>query len=1232
MIRFVLSSFFIAASVLAQNSTPVPESIVTTATTKLDPSGRPWAYLKWSAANPSVLKGARLAVYGRAGGADAGGGFARLGVAQSTTDTTVIQVRLTQAQALGDDVARLNDVLTELLSPANWNGPVNGTLAEKISATLVRANGDAASAETVQLATLGFPSMALVTGAAWAQALPVPVGQPYTFEVRVAHPTDPAQDGPVLSRLTINAGQPTAMPAPGAPVQVCDVSPKGNLAVKLLWPVPTALRRVSLLSHGFNIYRVPQASLGNVGGNPTATTLRSGVAAGWAKKVNATPILITEAPQFPVGPTDGSAPYYFADDNGVASDGGVAFTEGDAFAYFVVARDLLGTEGAVSAAGMGVAVATLPPAVPADLKVEEVTDDDGFSRHLRVSFTQNPTAQPNRTDEYWLYHGITTNPAPAQVPLSVLEQWNADQATSDAFAACRFQVLPHLPGETKRMVLDLTLPDAPELANQSLWFAIRAVHQGPAGCVVATAPSPPSFGLLRTHEGPPAPTGAAATSAPRVAIRGVGLALVAGETLPDTGVNHFRVKCTRRSPEIGWVHFAIARHVLAEPTLPPIGDWEILQDLGRTWFAEGQDVETQDFTLVEGYDPELQMIVCYTGSEAGVQSHLTRIELSPHFGTTEIMQAEFETTAVSSGDVDPTTWVGRDLLIPSNGDGGAPPKIFELSDVVSDGQSSRVALVADPGFSFQQRMQWEALITADNGARIVGAAMISRSSIYVDFEANFADDAVPASDLGSYRCYLFRDAPVMTAHNPRPAGSDRVHPVHLRLDLLGDNVSEYRLFRSLDDGPMSLIVQDARDFTAQNITTIVAKDTAMPTASGTLRYYAQTADKHGNASPVRLIATVPLMVRPSAPVLGRPQTKLGPNGEAQAVLTWICPPTGVQRFEVHLEPDDLQQGTPGQSGNSQPSAASTLPAQGIHIFTAPVANKAFQTLLDGPLLIPRKLLYQQTFFTPAPGMQDFSAGPEFTCTLNILPQGRYKAWVKAIDLNGAAGPSSAVQSFAWKTPVAPAAETMLPWPARPLPPVAAGPMMNGAGITASALVLPPYPAGSIAYTPQHYLAWPDVDNQACLGVRIGRVSLTTSPLVSEALHENGLNYPAFGNMQSLLPLLIFPTTTAQPLSLVLYRQQVPNTRYPTVSGTTIQCSARIDKILTKHFANANHLAVLDPQIGILRTVVNDMPTADLCLLDAQPQVKGATYRYTLVRFRADGEISHVYPAGEVTLP
>ena len=82
-------------------------------------------------------------------------------------------------------------------------------------------------------------------------------------------------------------------------------------------------------------------------------------------------------------------------------------------------------------------------------------------------------------------------------------------------------------------------------------------------------------------------------------------------------------------------------------------------------------------------------------------------------------------------------------------------------------------------------------------------------------------------------------------------------------------------------------------------------------------------------------------------------------------------------------------------------------------------------MLDGPLLIPRKLLYQQTFFTPAPGMQDFSAGPEFTCTLNILPQGRYKAWVKAIDLNGAAGPSSAVQSFAWKTPVAPAAPRVL---------------------------------------------------------------------------------------------------------------------------------------------------------------------------------------------------------------
>ena len=1243
----------------AQN---IPDGIGAAAVTTTDALGRPWAYLRWTAQDPTALQNQRWTIWGRPGTLTDTGNFTYQGMAMASPDPAVIKARLTQAGAIGDDLPHLDEVLGELLEPARWNGPQGVPLEQKISAAMNRAAGDASSAQTLSLLTTGYPAMALVQGEAWAQRLPVAVGQPYTFEVRQAHPTNPTLDGPVLTRLQVTAGQPLILPAAGTPRQICDVSPRGHLAIKLWWPVSADLRKASLGTYGYNLYRLAPSAVAALG-TVTPASLRLAVKNGSAKKVNSAPIIPQEAPAsaIPVGSTDETTPYYFADDNGVGANpvGTTPFTEGNEFRYFLTARDLLGQEGLVSPAGTGIAISTLPPQPPTDLKVEEVsvpivpaTNPPGFNRQLRLTWTETPSTAPIRTDEYWLYHGVTPSGG-GLVPASLvtLDEWNKDATSRAALQACRFKVTAHLNNNTKRRELDTVLPMAAGLMDQAIWFAVQPIHNGPAGCQVKGAPTPAVFGQFRTAEGPPAPDGSASGSCPRVALanfKNEQVEYLSGETALSTdGCTYEAV--WNHSSNVAWVEPYLVSDVAPVGTTPVILQGKkLLSSMGRIYFAPDSDLHRMRFTATDAQVAAGSYLLCRTGSDEGAISCWARRTLLSSEDRTRIQVLQFITEGISSGSVDPESWQGKCLLQDSSGHPGNIDCFTPSSGSATVNGVQGIVNISNLPAGAAAAATWEGVCVRNNPRQLIGAVTLTKiSATQWSFAAS--DPAITGpSNIGNYCIALFSEPATVCGHTPRQPASGLILPIMVSIKF-GPGVSEYRLFRSLNDDTPSLIKQDAQDFTAANITTIVATDSAMPKAAGTLRYYAQTADKNGNASPLRLIATVPLIIAPPVPVLDQPITRLDASGNAEVFLRWICPPDGIQRFIVRVVPDAVVKDI---SQNQHPlqdaaPAANALPLQAANLFTAPNTINAAQTLFSESG-VAALLKLNETFYTPAPGMQGFSPGPDFNTTVRIRPSGKYSAWVQAVDQNGTPGPKSAIMTFQWKVtpPAAPSYD--IPWPARPLPLVSST-AANANGWKAQATVL---------WSPNNHdrpatgqsLSWPTVTetgDQPCLGVRIGSwlfdaALLGTANITTDNSH---IRFLKTRDLNDKLMVEVGPQRGA----IMLYRQQIPNPRFTQVSGATIQCSDRVDHIITKvdnpGSASASSV-LLDPRIGFAgssQTSVNSNNGAggnfsngplelQLFLLDQQPQISGATYRYTLVHYRPDGEIAHLYSAGNVTLP
>ncbi|HXI54112.1 MAG TPA: hypothetical protein VNH84_21520, partial [Candidatus Saccharimonadales bacterium] len=385
----------------------------------------------------------------------------------------------------------------------------------------------------------------------------------------------------------------------------------------------------------------------------------------------------------------------------------------------------------------------------------------------------------------------------------------------------------------------------------------------------------------------------------------------------------------------------------------------------------------------------------------------------------------------------------------------------------------------------------------------------------------------------------------------------------------------WKVYRRLDDGPLTLLKAGTNDAT---LTVNFCDDTPPPNfANGC--YYVQAFDANNNASPMALLGcielegTTPLPI----PVLGA-IGQGGSDSNPTMTLTWFCPPHGVDRFEVGIASKAAETSVP-LPANVSP-LLSTTPTVTKTILVVKGATNSYD--LD----------FRRT---PQPGPLFGTAGAQFSVNVAIDKNLEYTVLVHALSPGKDVGTNSNIQQFKWRP--ARVDQPQVPWPARDLPPVTTGFNPDIQAVQLSSVF----------------------DG---LAVRIGRVPV-------DPASELPLTYP-----------LRVPGTPADPLSWVftnsisgervlpiaLYRYQVPNANYPNVSGDVTQVSPLMERIA---FAiEGGRTAVYDPFIRLWREP-NVQSYFDMYLIDTQPVVVGARYKYLLARFKPNHEIDQVIGTNEV---
>jgi hypothetical protein len=420
-------------------------------------------------------------------------------------------------------------------------------------------------------------------------------------------------------------------------------------------------------------------------------------------------------------------------------------------------------------------------------------------------------------------------------------------------------------------------------------------------------------------------------------------------------------------------------------------------------------------------------------------------------------------------------------------------------------------------------------------------------------------------------------------HTPVPPGTNKITGVEICANVT-TGAKEYRLYRRVDSGPLTLIKQGKIEGSP-----VCHTDLDLPSSSGSICYYVQFLDEHGNASPLTQLGNctpVGGVGKLPKPLLAEIEPA-GIQAAPRMILRWFCPPTGLDRFRVYVA---QEYGTPpdqfGQelspnifAGDSPPTSDEQFTLDGAK---TNMTCKAYFTLPIGPA---------------------FGDGASFEVDVpNVITGAQYTVFVRAVDKAGNLSDPSNGEMFKWS--VYKQVFPEVPWPARDLPEVA------GFNSNIVAMVMPP-------------------NSYKGLGVRIGEipckgVTLTNGLLeICAPIPENPSRW-------------LYTNKKAEPvIPLVLYRLQVTNGFFPSVSHDIIQVSPMIDRIAYRvetASLGEQYTRVYDPFIRGLPPSGSRLKIG-LVLLDTQPVVRGSRYRYLLVRFDPKTrEPVQVIPTNEVDVP
>ncbi len=464
-------------------------------------------------------------------------------------------------------------------------------------------------------------------------------------------------------------------------------------------------------------------------------------------------------------------------------------------------------------------------------------------------------------------------------------------------------------------------------------------------------------------------------------------------------------------------------------------------------------------------------------------------------------------------------------------------------------------------------------------------------------------------------------------------GNGRV--VHPRFCIpLAPGSEQYHVYRRIDDGPLTLMAQGLQSYTGPGCA-VTVEDGAPPQSNGSVCYFLQLLDAQGRGSAMRRLACLQFTGdTPPTPTLFAPQpsdfggTVAGPTVN----LTWVCPPEQVERFEIYVT---------STKPPSAPDQGITVPPGSQFRLTTSLLGipRLFKTTsLAGPLLRPPQIQrIERSFLTGRVG-GDFAPGPRFLLPLQLDPTLKYSVWLCALGPNGERSAPSRSAEFQWKAPPPPIPD--IAWPQRPPPPVAE----FNAGI--QAVDFSTFTAQRLVWPTIGIVSPPSVNpDETPVGIRVG--SLSFSPTDPPQFGWNGQGNPmgpilGANDLQSVYGTLdpnqqVYTKSGDRQQSLlpfVLYRQQVANAAFPQVSGDVIQCSPYVNSIASARSGLARRFVEVQLIDPFFRWIAPDSsspnPSVDLYLVDTQPVITGAAYRYWLVRFNL-GEPIQTVPCGVVTI-
>jgi hypothetical protein len=1208
-ISFVIrhSSFAIllllAAATLAQ---PLSNLVFTVGTTIQDASAQNWSYVLLGTPEPQLLSGKRFAVFGKTGFPTNSGTFTLRGTIFQQTDVNSINTLLSQSVALGDDLTSLGNSLNLLLHKVS--GITSQTLPQKVLAAFQTAATDPGTASALMILERLHPGLTRCAGQAFAEIIATTT----TYEVREIDPNT-SVPGEVVGRVTIVPGSPTVLPAPGFPFQVMTNAPSDHLRVRLRWGTPDALRRVSLLQFGFNVWRIPLAAAQAGGFDVTPPALPQLYSNTNFVRVNMLPVMATKdyAPLAgPNGPDDAAdrITYFFSDSNG-HSPGSAQFSpgqtplgyltppfnDGDQFYYFVTARDILGRDGLVSPGGLATACRKNIPSAPAKLSVlnsVQFSSPGGTptnQQNLLVRWLQNTNAS-DLVSQYWVYRwpnpsmALTNDATPSNSVIGVVSQ---------------------LGNATLNSLLDTnpTAPASPGPTN--FWYTVRAVSRSACGPLLFSPNSAPASGVLRQHAAPPATTGELIGSCGTPVVIFQQFDAPANPNGPDTNNWNYRITVTRRDAGIAWAQLVISNAAS-----------QVVQSFGPLYFPPDANSVSVDFTESALANNSGFYASCAVGTYYGVVSQMAFCRTTNTPAPAQIFEAVFTSgellfTALNSKD---PFYQALNLTQVS-----CLPAINPARDL-----SGTVHMRFDIG-PVPLMIQYATNGPSGEVWTDVGIATPDTNGIYSIYLCPCVISPLPP--LRGCTVNLSGDG-TCDQHIPRAGNSGSVAPVLIRFRLT-PRTQEYRLYRSINGAPPTLIAQSAAMFdTKFPNNEIVRTDDAMPPGAARLCYFVQVLDENGNGSPLALIGCKDVAPpKPPRPVLSEP-APAGNTANPLVSLNWFCPTSGVYRFEIRLQRAD-QPGSSKPSGFINPQLVKLLafkPLQSI-LFTNPVPR--FYGLTRNRSLVS---FYDEWQLTPPVG-PSFGPGPQFSLTASVVPGVPYRISVAAEDIQGNWGDASTEWTFVWQPP--PAFPTV-PWPARPLPPVtsfddpsvAAQTVAYAPRVTAVlfgypintnfVLTDPHYPVGiRIADMRSYYYNFPNIG--------------TTNFVQYYPFNFDGSPRPN-PNLIQFHRLSANPQANGEPLlPIVVYRQQVTNANFPRVSGHVTQVTPLLESIPWS--INANQFVTIpDRLIALGNETWSDLTYNFLYLRDQQPVILGARYHYYVVRLNSQHEIAEVIDAGTVELP